>query len=702
MPAPARVILVGVAGFGASHLTNLRRLASTGHAQIVGLVDPSLHAQSLSDPSYTPPDDAPLFPTLSSALSSSGQVDIVVLCVPIHLHAPLTREALLSGADVLLEKPPFARMADFEAILQLQAETGRKVQVGFQSLGSLVLPHLLPGGEIPIGRTLSVRAKGTWLRREGYWNRAPWVGRRSLGETDTMDGVATNALAHAVITSLQIAGMHLAEDVAQVELEMYRANPVDVDDTTSLRVTPSRSGDGGGDGARVTAALTLCAAEQTWPTIDIVGEGGTATFEYVTGTLRWKGEERTYDRVDLLQNLIEHRWDETGTPLLCPLRSTGAFMRVLEAVRTAPEPVHIQRKYVDVRGEGSDAHHVVQDVEKWVEAAADAEALFSEVGAPWAFAGRDKVLANAILGGRTILEIQDGGSILPTSSPRPYIHPIRTLSGVEVSATHPADHDWHCGLGFAVPDVDGCSFWGGGTYVHGKGYVDLENHGRMTTERVEYLPSSSGSAPNPSGIEQTILWTNHLGHSPLRELRSLRWSLLPHCGSGGGDGGISGWVLSYRTTLTALAGPVSLGSPGTNGRPGGGYGGFFWRLPRCSDVQLLGAGGKEGEEEVHGQKADWISWSAVFEGRPGAVGEATIVIVPEDEETGRDRWVVRRETYPGIGSAVAWEERTEIADGRELSRGFRVAVVDGRMERDEVEKVVEVLRESTSKGRSSS
>jgi len=75
--------------------------------------------------------------------------------------------------------------------------------------------------------------------------------------------------------------------------------------------------------------------------------------------------------------------------------------------------------------------------------------------------------------------------VAPSSSPRPYIHPVRTLKGVEVTATHPADHDWHLGLGFAVSDVDGTSFWGGGTFIRDRGYVLLDNHGIMKTERLE-------------------------------------------------------------------------------------------------------------------------------------------------------------------------------------------------------------------------
>ena len=43
--------------------------------------------------------------------------------------------------------------------------------------------------------------------------------------------------------------------------------------------------------------------------------------------------------MDLLENLLDHR--RNGTPLLVPLVSTGAFMRVLAAVAEADEPVRV-------------------------------------------------------------------------------------------------------------------------------------------------------------------------------------------------------------------------------------------------------------------------------------------------------------------------------------------------------------------------
>lgn len=654
---PATVILVGVGGFGTHfHLPNIRRLRALGIVEPIALVDPIVNAKSQETSDFEVPDDAPLFDTLKEAVSHVGVPDIVIVSVPIHLHAPITKQALRLGSDVLLEKPPFARMQDFEDVRALEKETGRLVQVGFQSLGSLAI-HACANGDVGIGEIKAVRAMGTWLRRSAYWQRAAWVGRRHMGEVDVMDGVATNALAHAVITALHIAGIKTANDVRLVEVEAYRANAVDVDDTTSIRITPNL-------GPIVTAALTLCASEQTKPLVEIAGDKGTAILEYVTDDLVYRDRTIHYDRVDMLQNLTDHR--ATGTPLLLPLSDTGAFMRVMDALRSGGPPKHIERRYVDQRGEGTDSHPVVQDIERWVREATSADKLFSEVGAPWAFTGQDTSLFQAELQDRPIFTILDGAGTSPTSTPRPYIHPVRTLEGVGVTATHPSDHDWHCGVGFAVPDVDGTSFWGGGTFIKDRGYVMLDNHGHIQSESLEMTGVDSS-------LTHRLSWYDRQHRHVISENQSIQWAKLQVYKSA--------WELTFRTTLSPVSDGVSLGSPGSNGRPDGGYGGFFWRLPHCVDVNIM-TSDAEGEDAIHGSISPWIAWSARFEAGPGLTGDATLVCVADDDISARDPWIVRCAGYPGIGAAVAWEERVDIPAEGHLTRGYRVAVVDGRCDKE--------------------
>ena len=58
-------------------------------------------------------------------------------------------------------------------------------------------------------------------------------------------------------------------------------------------------------------------------------------------------------------------------------------MRVLEAIRTAPEPRPIDPSSSSGAPTRKGEHAVVADVEHWIDRAANELATFSELGAPW-------------------------------------------------------------------------------------------------------------------------------------------------------------------------------------------------------------------------------------------------------------------------------------------------------------------------------
>ena len=610
-----------------------------------------------------------LYADLEKALSAVGPVHVVIIAAPLGAHFRLASIALTAGADVYLEKPPVASLEDFRSLLQIQQETGRAVQVGFQSLGSRAL-EMLTEDALGIGRLINVSAAATWSRTVGYWTRSPWAGRRSLGGQPVIDGVATNALAHAVVTALAIVGCRRLNEVESVETDLYRANAIDSDDTSVVRIRTSR-------GFRVTCALTLCAPVEREPYVHIQGTLGRARFSYTTDRVEVETEDRsraeTTTRVDLLENLLAHRRD--GAPLLVPLVSTGAFMRVLGAIAAAEEPVRIDPRAVRWEGEGKERRPIVDDVEHWVWNSAVSGQTFAELEVPWAHRRRDKVLVRARLSDVDVAVYRDGLGTIPTSSPRPYLHPVRTRAGVVVSAHHAADHDWHNGVGMAIPDVNGSSFWGGGTYIHGQGYVLLDNHGRIVGES----PKLEDDA-----FTQELEWIGHDGSTALHEQRSIGWTAIDQ----------QSWRLIFESELRTEAG-AQLGSPGSMGRISGGYGGFFWRFPACDNVEVLTAEAR-GEDEVHGSLAPWLAWSADFAAGPGTSGPATIVIAAPDAAAAAEPWFVRVRSYPGAGSALAWDRPTTLAPGAALRRRFEIAVADGRLTEAETKELVAALRGSRS------
>lgn len=371
---PARVALVGVHGFGTHHLQNLERLQAAGVVELVAVADPLPPAPG------SVPDTAAVFPGLTELLAATTDLELIIVATPIQTHAPLGLAALTTDADMYLEKPPVASLADFNTLCDAAKASGRSVQIGFQSLGSHALQaieELLASGAI--GTLQGISATGRWVRDRAYYQRSRWAGKRSIDGVDVVDGVATNPLAHAVATALRIAGARTIADVASVETDLYRANDIESDDTSVIRIRTIT-------GLPVTCALTICATESVEPYVTLQGSQGHAVFHYTEDRLTVRAAtletEQVFGRDDLTENLLAHRRE--GRKLISPLLDSGAFMLVLEAIRTASPPAVIDSAYVKWEGEGSSAHVVVVGIEDALERATQEHATFSELGLPWA------------------------------------------------------------------------------------------------------------------------------------------------------------------------------------------------------------------------------------------------------------------------------------------------------------------------------
>ncbi|EKX61934.1 hypothetical protein STRIP9103_02004 [Streptomyces ipomoeae 91-03] len=246
-------------------------------------------------------------------------------------------------------------------------------------------------------------------------------------------------------------------------------------------------------------------------------------------------------------------------------------------------------------------------------------------------------------------------------SPRPYLHPVTTLSGTAVTELSPADHPHHLGVGVAVPDVEGHNFWGGRTYVRDQGPTELDNHGSQR--------HTSYQLRDPDGFVEELRWVADAAEL-LRERRTVAATELTD----------SAWALDFTFSLTNITGArVTIGSPATNGRPGAAYGGFFWRARKEAEAPRVFTADAEGEAECHGARADWLalagaSWTLVFAG-------AT-------DTTRRDPWFVRADEYPGVGSSLAHTERLAVEPDETVVRRVVTVVADGTLDRDEAAALV--------------
>jgi predicted dehydrogenase len=371
----AAIAVIGIHGHGASHVRN-----ALTRGRLVAVIDPRPPAEG------SPAEVAGTawYADLDAFLAAGVRVDVAILCTPLPTHAPMTTSLLRAGMDVLLEKPPTTTMAEFTDLLAVEAETGRICQVGFQSLGSAALAavtDIVARGEI--GEVSHIGVAGTWVRATSYFRRAPWAGKRMLGGRPVVDGVTTNPLAHATATALRLANARRVGDVVDIDLELYRANDIEADDTSSLVLRSTT-------GPIIAGALTLCAPVNTDPWVAVYGSAGVVRLFYTRDevSLEIAGREpvlTTYERVDLLGNLLAARAGEAG--LINPLADNGAFMAVMEAVRLAPDPRPIKESLVTwepVAGaDPADVHPVVSGVTEAVHRVAASGTGFRAVAAPW-------------------------------------------------------------------------------------------------------------------------------------------------------------------------------------------------------------------------------------------------------------------------------------------------------------------------------
>jgi hypothetical protein len=260
-----------------------------------------------------------------------------------------------------------------------------------------------------------------------------------------------------------------------------------------------------------------------------------------------------------------------------------------------------------------------------------------------------------------VATLQDGTAIAARLSPRPYLHPVRTLGGVTVTDHLPADHPWHLGAGIALQDVNGINFWGGKTYTRAAArYQERPDHGRI----VQLSATSAPGSRDGDSVQQELSWQAPDGSELVRERRSLRSVRVD----------ARTWRLDLATELTAVV-DASLGGPGSNGAAGSGYGGFFWRLPACSAAEVFTAD-RHGEADVHGSVSPWLAWTADF-----PEGAASLLFAAPAEAP--DPWFVRLSGYPGVGSALAWNRPVNLAAGGTLKRSFTVWIADGTLTPEE-------------------
>jgi hypothetical protein len=247
-------------------------------------------------------------------------------------------------------------------------------------------------------------------------------------------------------------------------------------------------------------------------------------------------------------------------------------------------------------------------------------------------------------------------------SPKPYLHPIRTLGGDLVSLFRPHDHVWHKGIAWSLPYVGVHNFWGGPTYVHGQFYVQLENNGSAEHRRMTELSAAGGTA----ALTHELDWISQRGDPVLSEVRSLTAALA----------GPESWTLVFETRMTNASGAtLTFASPTTKGRENAGYGGLFWRGPRSFTGGIVQSPDGTGADDLRGKRAEWFA----FRGRHDGTGTASTIVMVDDTANPRHppQWFTRSEQFACLIPAAFFSECLDLTAVDRIAFRYAVVVADG-------------------------
>ncbi len=241
-------------------------------------------------------------------------------------------------------------------------------------------------------------------------------------------------------------------------------------------------------------------------------------------------------------------------------------------------------------------------------------------------------------------------------SPRPYAL-LRTRAGVEVTAYRPDDHVWHKGLSLALPVIGAHNFWGGPTYVHGDGYVQLPNNGAQVHR--SFAPSETPVADAAAGlarVEEELDWIAEDGALVLTERRTLTARAIDD----------ETWALTWHSALrNETPGTLGFGSPTSKGRENAGYAGIFWRGPaHFAGGEIVDADGPVGDD-ARGRPAPWLAFLAPDRSAGVLVLDGADDVAP---------WFARSADYAGLNPAPFFFHETPLKPGDTLVLSAAVVI----------------------------
>lgn len=205
-----RFALIGAAGYIAPR--HMIAIGETGN-ELVAALDPN-DSVGIIDSHFPEADfftEFERFDRHVDKLRRSGKpIDYVSIASPNYLHDSHMRFALRSGADAICEKPLVLNPWNIDALKDIEADTGNKVNTILQLRlhpSIVTLREKVQSGDQDTKYDVDL----TYITSRGHWYLQSWK-----GNTDKSGGIATNIgvhfydMLHFVFGAVQQSAVHLS------------------------------------------------------------------------------------------------------------------------------------------------------------------------------------------------------------------------------------------------------------------------------------------------------------------------------------------------------------------------------------------------------------------------------------------------------------------------------------------------------------
>ncbi len=216
------VCIIGYGAIGPIHADALKQVKN---AKLYGICDTDPEALSRAKEEYP---EAVLYSSYDDVLNDNT-INSVHICTPHYLHAPMVKQALNAGKEIICEKPVAITREEFEELLEIPGI--ENVGLVFQNRlnpCAVKLKEIIESGEL--GKLKATKAIVTWCRDKDYYASGEWRGKWATEG----GGVLINQSIHTLDILCYLGG-----EVESVDANMFNYSLkdfIEVEDTCVARL----------------------------------------------------------------------------------------------------------------------------------------------------------------------------------------------------------------------------------------------------------------------------------------------------------------------------------------------------------------------------------------------------------------------------------------------------------------------------------